>query len=93
MTRTSVPENTIFETDPQYAGMEPKAIKFMKLILLQFADMHNLQNDFDMTDAEIINDMIVLKQRGAINFIADESGITLSVTPTGATEAWLSRFR
>jgi hypothetical protein len=92
--RTSVPENTIFETDPQYAGMEPKAIKFMKLILLTFADMHNLQNDFDMTDTEIINDIIILKQRGAITIVMNEfNEIRLIVTPTGAAKAWLSRFR
>jgi hypothetical protein len=93
MIRTSVPENTIFDTDPQYADIEPDARKFLKLILLTFADMKNVQQDMHLTVTEAIDTLEMLRLKGCVRIVENDGALTLLVTPTGATEAWLSRFR
>ncbi len=92
--RTSVPENTIFDTNPEYLDIEPNGRKFMKLILLEFADQKNLQAEFKMDDTKTIDMLEELIRKGAIQVVERTNGdLQLLVTPTGAVTAFFERLK
>jgi hypothetical protein len=92
--RTSVPENTVFDTDPAYASLKPAECKFMKLLLLAFADQKNIQTSMHMSDTETIDILEGLIKKGAIQIVERTNGdIQLTVTPTSAVEAFFAQVR
>jgi hypothetical protein len=92
--RTSVPENTVFDTNPVYANMTPDELRFIKLLLLEFADQQNIQTVMHMDDTETIDTLEGLARKGAIRIVERANGdLQLLVTPTSAVEAFLIGVR
>lgn len=88
---TDIPENTIFEREPVEPPLPPEAIKFFKLLLLEFGKQYRLDNE--MTQTELIDSMEGLRRRDLIKIYQSEEGFSVQLTPTGATEAFFRKLK
>lgn len=86
-----IPTDTVFETDPVYGFLHPKAIDLFKRLLLEFGKLHRIEG---MTPTQLINAMEGCRRRGYLKiYQLDDGDFQIKLTPTGAATAFLDKLK